>query len=170
MSLRLKLNLLIAAVILTFTSTMLTMELMGTRRAVGEEIEAANRVATQLLSRVALVYANMGSPALVDFLYRLGRVRATEIHLLDSNGVVLYTSPPSPYKAGRDAPEWYSNAILPKRSRQEITLNDGARLVVEADASRAILDGWDEAVQLLIAGSIALQLGNGGWRRRSRTT
>jgi two-component system sensor histidine kinase UhpB len=59
-SLRLKLNLLIAAVILTFTSTMLTMELMGTRRAVGEEIEAANRVATQLLSRVALVYANMG--------------------------------------------------------------------------------------------------------------
>lgn len=161
MSLRLKLNLLIAAVILTFTSTMLTMELMGTRRAVGEEIEAANRVATQLLSRVALVYANMGSPALVDFLYRLGRVRATEIHLVDSNGVKLYTSPPSPYKAGRDAPEWYSNAILPKRPRQEITLNDGARLVVEADASRAILDGWDEAVQLLIAGSIALLLGNG---------
>ncbi|WP_019918553.1 ATP-binding protein [Methyloversatilis discipulorum] len=161
MSLRLKLNLLIAAVILTFTSTMLSMELMGTRRAVSEEIEAANRVATQLLSRVALVYANMGSPALVDFLYRLGRVRATEIHLVDSNGVMLYTSPPSPYKAGRDAPEWYSNAILPKRPRQEITLNDGARLVVEADASRAILDGWDEAVQLLIAGSIALLLGNG---------
>jgi two-component system sensor histidine kinase UhpB len=63
MSLRLKLNLLIALVILTFTSTMLTLELMGTRRAVSEEIEAANRVATQLLSRVTLVYANTGSPA-----------------------------------------------------------------------------------------------------------
>ncbi|WP_018229507.1 ATP-binding protein [Methyloversatilis universalis] len=161
MSLRLKLNLLIALVILTFTSTMLTLELMGTRRAVGEEIEAANRVATQLLSRVALVYANMGSPALVDFLHRLGRVRATEIHLLDSGGNLLYTSPPSPYKAGRDAPDWYSNAILPKRPLQEITLGDGARLVIAADASRAILDGWDEALQLLIVGSIALLLGNG---------
>lgn len=161
MSLRLKLNLLIALVILTFTSTMLTMELMGTRRAVSEEIEAANRVATQLLSRIAIVYANTGSPALVDFLYRLGRVRATEIHLVNSTGVLLYTSPPSPYKAGRDAPGWYSDTILPQRPVQEITLNDGARLVIAADASRAILDGWDEAVQLLIAGSIALIIGNG---------
>lgn len=160
MSLRLKLNLLIALVILTFTSTMLTLELMGTRRAVSEEIEAANRVATQLLSRVTLVYANTGSPALVDFLHRLGRVRATEIRLVDGDGVQLYASPPTPYKAGRDAPDWYSEAILPRNPRQEITLADGAKLVVEADASRAILDGWDEAVRLLIAGTIALVLGN----------
>ncbi len=160
MSLRLKLNLLIALVILTFTSAMLAMELMGTRRAVGEEIEAANRVATQLLSRVALVYANTGSPALVDFLHRLGRVRATDIRLVDGNGTQLYASPPSPYKAGREAPTWYARAILPNRPRQDITLTDGARLVVEADASRAILDGWDDAMQLLIAGTVALILGN----------
>jgi two-component system sensor histidine kinase UhpB len=160
MSLRLKLNLLIALVILTFTCTMLTLELMGTRRAVGEEIEAANRVATQLLSRVTLVYANSGSPALVDFLHRLGRVRATDIRLVDGSGTELYASPPSPYKAGREAPAWYSDTILPQRPLQEITLNDGARLVIAADASRAILDGWDEAVQLMIAGAVALLLGN----------
>ncbi len=161
MSLRLKLNLLIALVIITFTSTMLTMELMGTRSAVGEEIEAANRVATQLLTRVTLIYADTGAPALVDFLIRLGRVRATEIRLFGSDQSLLYTSPPSQYKAGREAPEWYSRLILPKRPRQEITLSDGATLVVEADASRAILDGWDDAMTLLMAGSIAMLLGNG---------
>jgi two-component system sensor histidine kinase UhpB len=159
-SLRLKLNLLIALVILTFTSIMLTLELMGTRRAVGEEIEAANRVAIQLLSRVTLIYASTGSPALVDFLQRLGRVRATDIRLIDGHGIELYASPPSPYKAGRDAPDWYAYAILPGNPRQDITLADGARLVVEADASRAILDGWDETVQLLITGALVLVLGN----------
>jgi two-component system, NarL family, sensor histidine kinase UhpB len=160
MSLRLKLNVLLALVILTFTSTLLTLELMGTQRAVGEEIEAANRVATQLLTRVTLIYADTGAPALIDFLIRLGRVRATEIRLIDGGGELLYNSPPSPYKAGREAPEWYSHLILPRRPRQEITLADRAVLVVEADASRAILDGWDEALQLLVTGSIAMVLGN----------
>jgi two-component system sensor histidine kinase UhpB len=50
---------------------------------------------------------------------------------------------------------------MPTRPQQEITLTDGGRLVISADASRAILDGWDEAMQLLIAGSIALVIGNG---------
>lgn len=160
MSLRLKLNLLIAVVVAIFTLTLLSMQVIGTRRSVNEEIEAANRVATQLLSRITFIYANGGAPLLADFLQRLGRVRATDIRLVTHTGEVLYRSPPSPYKAGRSAPDWYAGLILPQARNQVIRLSDESTLIVEADATRAVLDGWDDALQLLVTAGVAMVLGN----------
>ena len=57
-------------------------EVESTRTSVREEIEAANRVASQLLGRLAEVYSRVGGPDLVlQFLQQLGRVRANEVSL-----------------------------------------------------------------------------------------
>jgi hypothetical protein len=84
-----------------------------------------------------------------DFLNKVGRVRANEIELLDDSGYMIYNSPPPVYKAGRDAPAWYSNIVSPAVKTQEIELEKG-RLLVRADPSRAVLDGWDDFVPLLV--------------------
>jgi len=147
MSLRLKLNLILVALMAVFIAALLVLEIDATRRSVKEEIEAANRVATQVLQRVVWVYAREGVPSLKAFLDRLGRVRANELTLLDEAGTVLYRSPPSEYKKGRDAPAWFAALVVPPLSVQELPLSAG-KLRIEADASRAVLDGWDDLVLL----------------------
>jgi two-component system sensor histidine kinase UhpB len=61
----------------------------------------------------------------------------------DPDGRVLYTSPPSTYKAGRDAPDWFERAIAPEPLMQAYEFS-GGRLQVTANPSRAVLDAWDE--------------------------
>lgn len=131
----------------------------ATRGAVREEILASNHVATQLLRRVGWVVSRSGGEAMQGFLDQLGRVRANDLTLLGADGRVLYRSPASPYKQGRDAPAWYSELVSPPPQRQEVLLDGGARLLIEADASRAVLDGWDSLGRLvLVAGSLGLAL------------
>jgi len=122
---------------------------------VREEVMAANMVATQVLNRTGWVYAVEGMPALVNFLQQLGRVRSNEISVVRADGQILYRSPPSPYKAGRDAPEWFSALVLPDLARQVIIL-PGGQLTLEADPSRAVLDGWDDLVRLALIGAAML--------------
>ncbi len=159
MSLRLQINLLIAVLIAIFVAVLFTMRVDDTRSSVREEIEAGNRVATQLLSNFVLVYTDTSRPMLVDFLIHLGRVRATVITLRDHDGSVVYTSPPSEYKKGRSAPAWYAALVAPQPMLQRFETFDGV-LEVEAEPSRAILDGWDDAVRLLQFGALAMLLGN----------
>jgi len=143
MSLRLKINLIVGVLLTLFVLTVIAEHVSNTRDSVREEVEAANRVASQLLKRTVFLQASQGTPALVAFLQGLGRVRANDIQLFNHEGEELYRSPPSPYKAGREAPDWYSRLILPPPSRQSIEFPDG-RLVVQSDPSRATLDAWDE--------------------------
>ena len=84
MSLRLKINLIVASVIALLVLAMIALELDGVRKSVREEIVATNRVTVQLLHRLALQYpADLDS--LVHFLQHLGRVRANNSGaLLDS--------------------------------------------------------------------------------------
>lgn len=159
MSLRLQINLLIAALIAVFIGALFAVQVSDTRSSVREEIEAGNRVATQLMSNFVLVYADTSRPVLVDFLIHLGRVRATVITLRDKQDSVIYTSPPSVYKSGREAPSWYASLIAPEPMRQHFDTFDGV-LEVAADPSRAILDGWDDAVHLLQLGALAVLIGN----------
>jgi len=159
MSLRLQINLLLAVVIVVFTIVVLAFELTDTRRSVREETEAANRVATQLLGYFVNTYAKTSTPIVLESLERLGRVRSTEITLRDDAGNEVYHSPPSPYKAGRDAPAWYSALVSPEPMRSELRFYDST-LTIEANASRAVLDGWDDTVELLEIGVVALILGN----------
>ena len=103
MRLRTRLNLVVAALSAAFVIVLIAAELQSTRTQVREEIEAANRVASQLLGRLAGVYSRVGGPDLVlQFLDQLGRVRANEVTLESSSGEILYRSPPAPYKAGRE--------------------------------------------------------------------
>lgn len=161
MSLRLKLNLIVAALMGLFVAVLISLQIDATRRSVQEEVTGANRVATQLLQRITWITLREGMPALKEFLTYLGRVRANDLTLLDSSGTVLYRSPPITYKAGRDAPAWFAHWVLPPQAKQEIELA-GGKLIIEANASRAVLDGWDELLVLLELGGVALLLINVG--------
>jgi two-component system sensor histidine kinase UhpB len=90
----------------------------------------------------------------------MGRVRSNDISLYDQAGAQLYQSPPSPYKAGRDAPAWFDRLLSPPRTEQAIDLPDG-RLVVRSNASRAVLDAWDGFVVLASVSLGLLVLVNG---------
>ena len=149
MSLRLQINLIIGVLLATFASLLIAFQLEDTRRSVDDEMEGANMVATQLLSRLQAANRQTSLADMKEFLAKVGRVRANEIELLDDNGYVTYHSPPPVYKAGRDAPDWYSHIVSPSVKTREITLDKG-HLLVRADPSRAVLDGWDDFVPLLV--------------------
>ena len=160
MSLRLQLNLLVATLIALFTAVVLAFQILDTRRSVREETEAANTVATHLLAYFVETYAQTSQPIVLQSLERLGRVRSTEVTLRDAKGETIYQSPTSPYKAGRDAPAWYAALVAPQPMRSELRFADSV-LDIESNASRAVLDGWDDTVILLQLGLLAMLLGNG---------
>ncbi len=154
MTLRLKINLIVGLLTAMIVAGVMALQFTTMRDSVKEEVVAANRVAGQLLHRTALLYAAQGTPAMLDFLQGIGRVRSNEITLLDAQGTELYQSPTSPYKAGRQAPAWFDKLISPERSEQSIAFPDG-KLVVRSNASRAVLDAWDALVPL-VAGAAGL--------------
>jgi two-component system sensor histidine kinase UhpB len=159
MSLRLKANLFFALLIMVFVATMMGREIVNTRSSVWEEIEAANRVATQILGEVAVIYRHSNDKEVVNFLKQLGRVRANEVEYRDQQQNLIYQSPPSPYKKDRFAPEFYADLIMPMVTTKKIVLDAGV-ITITPDPSRAILDGWDELHELLIAGLLALLITN----------
>jgi two-component system sensor histidine kinase UhpB len=160
MSLRLQINLIIGILLATFASLLIGLHLRDTRQSVRDEMDGASVVATQLLSRVQ---ANTNSASLEDmtrFLASVGRIRAHEIELLNDAGEAIYQSPPPTYKAGRDAPQWYSQIVKPLVMIREIQLPQG-RVLLRPDPSRAVLDGWDAFVPLLVIVILGFVLGNG---------
>ncbi|MDM0111823.1 histidine kinase [Variovorax sp. J22R133] len=160
MSLRLKINLIVVALTFVFAAAVLALEVRSMRESVNEEVVAANRVAAQLLQRTIWRYAAQGTPAMLAFLQSIGRVRSNEITLYDSDGKELYHSPPSTYKAGRDAPAWFIDLIAPPPSVQSMEFPDG-KVVVRANASRAEIDAWDYVVTLALGALAMLLLVNG---------
>jgi two-component system, NarL family, sensor histidine kinase UhpB len=153
MRLRTRLNLVVAALSAAFVIVLIAAEIQNARSSVREEIEAANRVAAQLLGRLASVYSHVGGPDLVlQFLQQLGRVRSNEVTLQSASGEALYRSPPSPYKSGREAPAWFTHLLAPEAAKYTFLLPEGMQLVVEAQPSRAVLDAWDDVVRLSAIG------------------
>ena len=159
MTLRLKINLLVVALVVLLVSAMLWLEWRGIRESVHEEVVSANRVAAQMLNRTAWRYAEVGTPSLLNFLQSLGRVRSNDITLLDPKGIELYRSPPSQYKAGRDAPAWFDALVAPLPSVQAIKF-PASELVVRSNASRAVLDAWDNLSVIAGSGLAVLLLAN----------
>ena len=159
MSLRLQINLIIAALMSLFIGTVIYQQIQDTRSSVREEIEGSNQVATQLLTRVSWVYQVSGLRGMLTFLDQLGRVRANDVFLYSPTGELVYASPPSTYKSGRDAPRWFARLVSPAPQRQEIGVGDG-RLLIQANSSRAVLDGWDTLAGLLWIGAIAMAVIN----------
>lgn len=148
MSLRLQVNLIITAMLAIFASVLIGLQIDNTRRSVHEEVVGANVVATQLLSRMQWVYGSRGLAGMAEFLNQVGRIRANEVELRDDHNALIYRSPPSDYKAGREAPQWYTKIVAPPVVPKEISLPNG-HLVLRADASRAVLDGWDDLNPML---------------------
>ncbi len=149
MRLRTRLNLVVAALSAAFVIVLIAAEVESARTSVREEIEAANRVASQLLGRLAEVYSRVGGPDLVlQFLQQLGRVRANEVSLQTATGEILYRSPPPTYKVGREAPAWFAHLLTPQLSTYTFPLRGGVLLVVQAQSSRAVLDAWDDVTRL----------------------
>src|SRR5580698_7679418 len=162
MRLRTRLNLVVAALSAAFVIVLIAAEIEATRDSVREEIEAANRVASQLLGQLTTLYSQIGGPAMVlQFLDQLGRVRANEVYLVSGGGEVLYRSPPATYKAGREAPAWFARLFTPQSARETYQLRGGVHLVVEAQPSRAVLDAWDKIVRLSTVGVVMLIVVNG---------
>jgi two-component system sensor histidine kinase UhpB len=155
MSLRLKIHLLVGVLVTLFLAAVLVLEFEIMRNSVREEVVAANRVASQLINRTVWLQAARGTRAMVAYLQGVGRVRSNDIRLFDSDGVERYRSPLSTYKSGRDAPEWFARLISPPPSEQSITFPDG-RIVVRADASRAVVDAWDAFLVLGVSGVVLL--------------
>lgn len=154
MSLRARLNLLVTVLTLVFLAAGMTLMLREMRGQIREEIEASNRITAQLMT--AVLYSSqmfsrgaMQQGVVQDFLNRLGRVRANEIRLLDRLGQPVYASPPSQYKAGRHAPAWFVRLVAP--SMEPVRLEaDSFALLITPDASRSVLDAWDELLSLAL--------------------
>lgn len=153
MSLRTQINLIIAALMAMFAGVLVYQQVNDTRASVREEVEGSNVVATHLLTRMSWVYEQAGIGAMVSFLNGVGHVRANSVSLYDAGGGLVFQSPPPQYKAGRDAPPWFTALVAPELAPQVIRIS-GGRLVIQADPSRAILDGWDELVRLLRIGAV----------------
>src|SRR5690554_3570672 len=162
MTLRMHLNLVVASLSAAFVVVLLIAEVQSARASIREEITAANRVAAQLLGQLAALERRGSRPEMVlEFLEELGRVRAHDITLLSPTGEELYRSPPSTWKVGRDAPGWFDRLLAPEPLRQRFELPDGSMLLLEADASRAVLDAWDAFVWLGAVAAIMLVAVNG---------
>ncbi len=153
MSLRFRINLLITVLMLLFIVGTGAIIVDATRKSIKEEMEGTTRVTVQLLTTV--LYSSQFIPGthtqrqvVLDFLKSLGRVRASDIKLHDGLGTLIYESPPSQYKAGRSAPEWFSRLVSPRA--EVVTLRiQGGMLVITPDASRSILDAWDDLQYLI---------------------
>ena len=153
MSLRLRLNLMVAALNLGFLAALTWLMVDNYRSSIQEEVEAAHRVTVQMLGTAAQTSRVFGAaPAvMVDYLQSLGRVRANDIRLYSDDGVLRYNSPPTTYKAGRRAPDWFEARMRPRLEGTVIAL-PGARIEIVPDASRAVLDAWDSMTGIFLLG------------------
>ncbi|MGA8054126.1 MAG: methanol utilization protein MoxY, partial [Burkholderiales bacterium] len=115
MSLRLRISLIVTALMLLSVAAAGSILIADARAAIREEIQASTRITSQLLAGVVYSAQLTGSPRdfLLAFMRSLGRVRANEIKLYDPAGDLVYQSPPSSYKAGRSAPDWYARLVGP---------------------------------------------------------
>lgn len=155
--LALKINLVLGLLTLASLAMFLLQDIGSTRNSIREEMEGSNRVAAQLLSRVAEAQGRAGPSALARFLEETRRIRANEVMLYGAHGEVLYRSPPSSYKAGRDAPDWYAALVTPKLVATVIRL-PAATLVVAPNPSRAVLDAWDDLSSFVVRQAALLAL------------
>src|SRR5438874_4050929 len=158
MKLRTRLNLVLIGLTAVSVGVLIVDELHDMRSSIREEIEAANRVAAHLLGSLALTDSSAdGLAAVREQLQKLGHVRANDITLRTASSEVLYRAPQHVYKAGGEAPAWFTRLLAPAPARQVFRIGD-AELIIEAQPSRAILDAWDDLTRLVAVAVIMLLL------------
>lgn len=156
MSLRLRLNLLITALLLLFMSVGGFVLINGMRTSIQESVEAATRVTVQLLDTVITSsYQNpewgLTHDVLHQFLQSLGHVRNNEILLYDLKGDLIFQSPPSKFRANEIPPEWFIKALAPKQDVVMRRIRFGV-LIVASNPAGAIRESWARVSHLLWIG------------------
>jgi two-component system sensor histidine kinase UhpB len=156
MSLKFRLNLLITLLSLAFILVVGSILVNDTRSSIRERVEAASRVTVQLLDTVIISSAlnpeyGQTDKVLQSFLQSLGYVRSSHIVLYDISGNVLYTSPPSTYKADVQAPKWFEKMVQPPVETVERQIRYGS-LVVSSSAAGSIREAWSGFRQLMWVG------------------
>ena len=156
MSLKFRLNLLITLLSLAFILVVGSILVNDTRTSIRERVEAASRVTVQLLDTVIISSAlnpeyGQTDKVLQSFLQSLGYVRSSHIVLYDISGNVLYTSPPSTYKADVQAPKWFEKMVQPPVETVERQIRYGS-LVVSSSAAGSIREAWSGFRQLMWVG------------------
>lgn len=156
MSLRLRLNLLITALMLLFMVALGWVIMQETRVSIRERVEAATRVTVQLMDTV--ITSSVMNPefgftheVLKGFLERLGYVRSNKITLTDLQGKLLYESPPSKFRADVHPPQWFANWVAPKPEKVERLVRFG-RLSIESSAEGSIREAWVSLQQIMWIG------------------
>lgn len=121
--------------------------LQGARAGIHEEVEAATKVSEQWLAAVLGELRDVPSEAMpgrvLHIVQPVGRIRANELQLVSADGEVLYRSPAPSYKAGRQAPGWFGQMLEPAFAPRSFAIGD-LRLILRPDASRAVIDAWDD--------------------------
>ncbi len=125
--------------------------LHGTRISIHEEGEAATRVSEQWLRAVLgemydVPQASRGA-RLLGMARAIGRVRANELEIRVTDGEIIYRSPAPTYKAGRSVPDWFSALLATNLPARSLVLDDYT-LTLYPDASRSILDAWDDLAEM----------------------
>lgn len=138
------LTLLAASLLLVLSS----LWLHGTRASIREEVEAATRVAEQWLTALS---SELGSrpqaERVIGAVRPLGRIRANGLEVVAADNAVLYRSPAPTYKSGRIAPGWFVVLLAPSFEPRTLALGD-VRIVLHPDTSRALIDAWDDLVEM----------------------
>ena len=145
MTLRGRVSLVLTGLLLLVTAIATVGWMHETRRAIYEEINAASRVAEQWVSVLVAETQRdraQGSERLMAYLTAVGRLRANRLEVLDAEGRLIYASPEPTYKAGRFAPEWFSQRLTPAVPTHIFDAGD-RQIVLRPDASRSVLDAWD---------------------------
>jgi len=125
--------------------------LHGTRNAIHEEVEAANRVSVQWLKALVGELNEVPPSALPTHLLGvvrpLGRIRANALEVLAADGSSLYHSPPPTYKAGRSVPSWFAALLTPEFAPRRLPVGE-LQLILQPDASRSVIDAWDDLLAM----------------------
>ena len=149
MKLRTRLNLVVTGLTAVFVAVVVLDEIRDTRSSVREEIEAANRVAAQVLGRLTVIYAEGGRTDLPCSTCSSSSATCAPTRLPRSaSGDVLYHSPPATYKAGREAPPGSRGCLPPQPARRDLPAARRRALGGRCATLAAVLDAWDEIVRL----------------------
>lgn len=150
-SLRTRISLVLTALAAVLVMALGSLWLKQTRDSIHEEVTAATRVAEQWLT-VAARELRADPPRwdrqrLLSHIEAVGRIRANELEVVDTAGRRHYLSPQSAYKAGRSAPGLFAAAVQPAFAARRIDAGE-LTLILRPDASRAVLDAWDDVVAM----------------------
>jgi two-component system sensor histidine kinase UhpB len=146
MSLRFRVNLAVSSLMLVFCALLGGAMLGILRESVKEEMEASTKVANKMLATFAARVGARHPDGLIESVVALGRVRSHDLVIEDAAGV-FYRSPGPEYKRDRQAPAWFAQLMMPESVPVPIAVGP-YRITLLPDASRAVLDAWDDGLRL----------------------